>query len=1162
MSLNSQGRSSLQDSVLISSGISRWLLLVLAVLMLMAPIALAGPEEDTVHFDIQAQPVGTALLEFAQQAQVPILFPSGNLNGIKAKRLTGEYRLDEALKVLLTGTGIEASITANSGQIVVRMVPDTQNNDLLNQRGKDMATKESTPVKKSRNFLISALSAAISAVLAGAPGAADAQQQGADTDAIEEIAVTGSRIRQTSGFTTPTPVTAVTTDELQTFDPASSVAEQLDALPQFFQTQTAQRGGGTLFGDASGSFLNLRGMGKQRTLVLLDGSRIVPADRAGAVNVDNFPTALVRTVDVVTGGASAAYGADAMAGVVNFVLDREFEGFKVKASSGINEEGDGENVNFSFAGGRQIGERLHLIGSLEGRHVNDIVRDPDEAGKNFQRWGFVTNPDWFPGAPAGIPRQLTLPDVHSTVHTPGGLINQPGFSLNRFTFTPDGQDVRPFVLGDVVSLGGPGATQTQSGGPEAEIANQAFDSGLDGNEVEQRSGFIGLQYDVSENFKVFGQALLGRTESNSFGRRGLPHLQTNTWFGTVFAENAFLPDNVRQAMIDEGLSSIRIDKLGQLRGPDNNNWFDDRDNKDVARSWSASGGFDAVLPNGWDLRASFQHGDSKVTSAARKILRIDKFFLAMDAVVDPASGEIVCNIALQNPTPAQLKASVEGQLFASPLAVNGVPVDSPIGTDIIPSECVPINVFGDGNVSQAAADYVVSDEKKGVRSLNQEFAEMLLTGEVFDGFGAGPVSFAAGFTYRHESFAQFSLPLFAERGVANAPELGIRGIPQGFTGPGNRSLNQFSATGVASGSFDVWEVFSELNIPVWESASGGQRLALNGAYRSSDYSTSGRVGTWKVGGDIQVVNDLRIRVTRSRDVREPNFAEQFEAGGGGGTVIDPVFNDAIFSITSFNGFNPVLAPEEAKTITTGMVYQPTFAPWIEGFQVSADWYIINLSGAVGQLGAQRIVDDCFDFNIQELCSLITRDADTNIVLSVFNKNFNIGGAKTEGVDIEVQYSLEPDLFASQNESLTLRGFAGRLIENSTSTADGAKTDAVGGLNRPKWTANVTANYNVGPYGIQWQQRYYDSTLINVNWVEGVDVDDNTIASQSISNLALSYNREFGNGGNWRAVLNITNLFDREPPVVPSISQRGGSQTFSDNFDIFGRRYQLSLNMTF
>src|SRR5690606_35077104 len=152
---------------------------------------------------------------------------------------------------------------------------------------------------------------------------------------IEEVTVTGSRIERAVGFTSPVPVTAVTTEELTMLDPNTTLVDQLDALPQFFLTQSAQRGGGVLFGTAGGSYLNMRGMGDQRTLILIDGARTVPADRNSRVNIDNIPSALLQRVEVVTGGASAAYGADALAGVTNFILNREFEGLRFDVRTGM-----------------------------------------------------------------------------------------------------------------------------------------------------------------------------------------------------------------------------------------------------------------------------------------------------------------------------------------------------------------------------------------------------------------------------------------------------------------------------------------------------------------------------------------------------------------------------------------------------------------------------------------------------------------------------------------------------------------------------------------------------------------------------------------------------------------------------------------------------------
>jgi len=1006
---------------------------------------------------------------------------------------------------------------------------------------------------KARKLLASAVSAVLAA---GGAGAVFAQE-------VEEISVTGTRIRVTSGMSTPTPVTAMTVTELQSFQPASTVAEQLDTLPQFFQTQTAQRGGQTLFGDASGSYLNLRGMGKQRTLVLFDGSRVVPADRASSVNVDNFPTALVRSVDVVTGGASAAYGADALAGVVNFVLDREFEGLKINAGTGVTEVGDGANWNLSVAGGKSFGDRLNVIGSIDARRINEIYRQPHELD-NFQSWGFVTNPAWAPGAPAGVPRQITMPFVHSTVYTPAGLIDAPGSALDRYTFTGDGLGVRPFVRSAVSNVGGPGATNTQSGGIEGDIAMRAFDGGPNGNAVDQLSTFAAVKYDFTDNFSMFAQVMSGRTVSEQTGRRGNPHLQTNTWAGTVYIENPYLPDSVRNTMIAEGRTSFRIHKLGQLRGPGISNYYDNRGNEDTSKMLSGTVGFDFAFDNGWDLRGSYQRGTSTVLTNAYNIQRTDRFFLAMDAVRHPQTGAIMCNVTLQNPSKAQLAAAMQGVPVSTTTPPLTTFVDSPVGPGSI-ENCVPLNIFGHGNASQEAIDYLV-DDKFGRRRLGQHFAELLLTGELFDGIGAGPVSFASGLTYRKENFYQFAFEAGQnfpfERGMVNLPALGIRGIPNGFAGGGALELNQFSGTGQASGGFDVWEVFGELNVPLWESTSGEQKLGTNLAYRSSDYSLSGRVNSWKLGLDFTVFEDLRLRATKSRDVREPSLAEQFEIGGGGGSVNDPQFAGSFFAITALNANNPNLRPEIADTVTAGFVYQPSFAEWIDGLQMSVDWYKIDVSGAVGQLGPQRIVDGCYFDNNPQLCALVFRNATTGIIDRVMNQRLNIAAARTEGVDMELQYQLETNFFRDETETLTFRGLAGYLIENSDTPFQGTRQDQVGGLNRPEWTTVMTANYQVGPWGVRLQARYFDKTKINVAWVEGVDVDDNWTASQTVTNLGLSYSGETAAGGNWMATLNVNNLLDRDPPVVPSLSQRGGFQTVSPNYDIFGRRYQLSLNMNF
>lgn len=1005
---------------------------------------------------------------------------------------------------------------------------------------------------QQQRFRLSALALSITTAIMG-PAVLAAEAE------LEEIQVTGTRIRTTDGMVTPTPVTSVTTAEVSDFDPGTSISEQLDNLPQFLNTQTAQRGGATLFGDAGGSYLNLRNMGKQRTLVLFDGSRVVPADRASSVNVDNFPTALIRSVDVVTGGASAAYGADALAGVVNFVLDREFQGLKTSISTGVTEFGDGANWSFNVAGGTQIGERLNLIGSIESREVNQIYREAQDT-ENWNSVGFVINPAWSPGN-TSVPQRITAPRVHSATQNATGLINQPGFSLHRHTFTEDGQNVRRFIDGDIPARVGAGANGMQSGGPEAERAMRSFINGAQGAEVVQRSAFGAIKYELSDSTELFGQVMLGRTESNTHDRLGNLEMGQQ-YFVTAYIDNPYLPDVVRDAMIAEGRSSIQIQKIGQIRIPGQSNIADGRDDKNISQMWSASVGFDHDFENNWHLRGSWQYGESKLTTAGYGMLRIDRLAMAIDAVRDPVTGAIMCNVQRYNPTPEQLAASMQGRVVPT-TRIQDFPngtrsVDSPILNDNAIRDCVPINMFGLANVSEAGARYVNTD-KKGIRDLDQNFAELLLTGDLYEGWGPGAISFAAGLTYRDQWFNQFTTPIDGERGAANAPEIGIRGMSVGTTG-GNRSMHYFSATSWATGSFDVWEWFGEVNVPVWESGSGVQRLDTNFAFRQSDYSATGTIDSWKIGAEFQLLDGLRFRATRSRDVREPTFGEQFEAGGGGANINDPS-NNSSYTITANSGGNPNLRPEYADTITAGVVWAPTFAPWIDGLQVSADWYEIDVKDRVGSLGAQRIIDDCFQ-GVTELCQYIFR-GQNNVIERVLNVNLNVAAAVTSGVDLEMRYDMEPDFFSGETERLSMRLFAGYLGENSVQATPGALTrDDVGSQASPEWNATATLGYNVGPYGVRLVGRYLDSTLNNVLWVEGRDVDDNTVASQTIANLILSYSGETARGGNWVASFNVTNLFDRDPPIIPSQSQRGGQQTISNQYDAYGRRYQLTLNYNF
>lgn len=975
---------------------------------------------------------------------------------------------------------------------------------------------------------------------------------------LEEISVTGTRIRTTDGMATPTPVTSLTTVELMNFEPGGTVAEQLDALPQFFATGTAQRGGATLFGDGGGSYLDMRGLGRNRTLVLLDGSRVVPADKRGTVNVDNIPTALLQSVDVITGGASAAYGADALAGVTNFVLNREFEGLEVSVSTGMNEfNQDGKNYNLEVAGGLQISDRWNFIGSFQGRHIDRIYRQPSELDSDwFRRWGAITNPT------GSGPARIVVPWVAPTNQTPSGVISARGSALNGLQFSDDGQGIRPFILGDITSTGRGAST---SGGPEATRYSNATVSPLQGNGVDNRSGFAALQFQATDNLSIYGQALIGRTESFATSQVST-FAMSAPWTMTIYRENPYIPGfisatesvpgTVAGIMDAEGLSSFGLSKVGSYPGQlaPGQGEFD----RTVFTTESYTLGFNATLSNGWDLTGSWTTGESRKAGGQFRSLRVDREALARDAVIDPATGATVCNVQLVNPSEADLAASPVVQGLVS--SRTGAPLASPIGLDNTIRDCVPWNAMGTEGMSQAAWEYMHTD-KTNDSFVEQDFAELLLQGDAHEGWGYGPVSFAAGLTWREQGFSDAAAQVDVDTlgPPLNDPALGIRGIASAYGG-GTPNLHHFSTIPFLSGEYDVWEWFGELQVPIWESDDGNSALAGNVAFRRSDYSSSGEQDSWKAGIEWSVFEDLRFRATRSRDVREASFSERFGIQTGGTNIDDPFTGQMNVNVSFFRGGNPNLEAEEADTTVVGMVYEPSF---IEGLRMSVDWYEIDISGAVDSITEQQIVDQCFETGAANLCSLINRDAN-NVIVGVGAPFLNLSTSFAEGVDYEIAYNTELNFFDNAAENLSIRFLAGYLKDRYDQPPGGAPIDLVGSSIRPEVTANLTARYSVGPWSATWQQRYISDTLVNINWVEGVDVDVNTIPTYSFTNLSFRYDGDsLMGGGEWSAAFAINNAFDKNPPIVPGAFGRVGSQTGALNaYDEWGRRYQLTLEMSF
>jgi iron complex outermembrane receptor protein len=1048
-------------------------------------------------------------------------------------------------------------------------------------QGRRSSRARKTSISKGRKLhaqRMSALSLTIAAIVA-APGSRQALAQETSTGPVDIVMVTGTRVRATDGMAEPTPVTTLSIPELTSFEPGSTVAEQLDALPQFFNTGTAQRGGPSFFGDGGGSYLDMRGLGRDRTLVLFDGLRVPPADKRGQVNIDTLPTALVQSVDIVTGGASAAYGADALGGVTNFILNRQFEGMQLDATTGMNDfNNDGKNWKVSLAGGTAIGERFNLIGSIETRHVDEIERLPTELDSSwYQRWGYITNPDYSASDPAGTnPQRIILPYVASrSAHVNGLIVGggpfgvPPSSALAGMRFTDDGSALVPFDNGDVSD------GSSIAGGPEAQTAFRTLPGGPTGYEVDQINAFVSLSFDINDSFTLFSDLLLGDVETSNqslFEGAAL----NGPWSPRVFRENAYLPADVAAIMDTENRSSFLLNKNGSYPYEINIDNTGRSFNKFETEMFRV--GFDWDIDGNWAMRFSMQSGQTDKLTAEYGSNRVDRINLAIDAVevyndfrdldmdgvtdlvadADRGTGTIICNVQRYNPTPAELAATPAIQGVFSSRDPN-LPLASPIGLDNTISDCVPLNIMGHEGVSPAAAAYVMTP-KWGQSVVEQDFAELLVTGELVDGWGAGPVSLAAGVTYRDQSFTDGAFPVDVDElgPPFNAPELGIRGIASTWQG-GSPNLHQFSTVSLLSGQYDVWEWFGELNVPVWQSLSSDRRLGTSFAYRSSDYSSVGRVEAWKTGVDFQLARDVRFRATRSRDVREATFSERFDNSPGGGFVDEDFVEGGGTGamrvlVTATGAGNPNLKPEVADTTVYGFVYQPG---WAEGLRMSVDRYEVDIADAIETLSASDVVRKCAFEMV--LCDNVIRD-DNGVLSRVLQPYLNLDQAYVQGIDYEIDYSRDVNWTGMDNESFSVRLLAGRL-EHRINTVLGGLPDELAGARAgpteyPELTGNITATYRFGPWAVQLQERYIDSVTLNRDWIEGVDISDNSVQSKAWTNFVLRYSQELSTGGRWSMALNVQNLFDTDPPVIAGAA---GGQATSNLYDVFGRRYQVTFN---
>ncbi|MFO1502822.1 MAG: TonB-dependent receptor [Steroidobacteraceae bacterium] len=927
-------------------------------------------------------------------------------------------------------------------------------------------------------------------------GAAVAAEEEVGTD-IEEVVVTGSRIAR-SGFTAPTPVTFLGGEQMEQ-RAITNVGEALNELPLFralISPATQQAQGGNI----GARVLDLRGLGATRTLVLLDGKRFVPSTTQGTVDVNLIPSILVSRTEVVTGGASAAYGSDAVAGVVNFILDEKLAGLKTSAMFGTSMHSDAQEYNFSLAYGAPVASgRGHFIFG-------------GEFDKHEGMGDCYTRKDWCPNemlvgnsraGDGGLPASVRTGPNNTGNVSQDGLVNSGTLAIGGSTFLPRGITFNPdgtlrsYQYGRII---GNSTNPLFTVGGEGVYENGFLQGILLMPPVQRATGYSRFSFDFTDNLKGKLDVSYGQVKGTIVGS------EARDAAFSITNQNALRPAALVNYMTANGLSAVAVGRVfGDLGGSVN-------DSKNG--TFQAIASLEGRINDNWKWDGYYAYGHNSFRQDYTGNVVIARMRNAINAVALP-NGQIACAINADAST------------------ANDDPA------------CVPFNLFGRGNFSQAARGYVAPS---GFQAANtaQHVVAANVNGDLWQ-LPGGPLAVAAGLEHRNLSLD----------GAADA-------LSQA------NSFWSFNGKAI-NGSIKVTEGYLESVAPLVADAAFAKLLELNGAIRRTSYnrdspstsSSKANVTTWKLGTVWEPLQQVRLRATRSRDIRAPNIQELFgPVQSGRTTIIDPVNAGAQIQIDSLTGANPALQPEKADTWTAGIVLSPSWE-WSRGLKFSADWFKITVDGAIATLGAQTVVQRCAS-GATEFCPFVTRNS-SNVLTLVRDVLQNVNRQRTKGIDFEASWNTP---LASLG-SLDLRLLATHYLELSTRDTVGV-TDRVGqtgyragtttGL--PDWTLDGSATWSLAQLNLGLHARYISRGKLDALLVGPEDagyavtltnsVSSNRVAARTYIDLSATYKvtdqvEIFGA---------VNNLFDKDPPLAAS-AQGGTNQVY---FDPVGRYLKIGARM--
>ena len=951
---------------------------------------------------------------------------------------------------------------------------------------------------------------------------------------VEAVTVTGSRV--ISDITlSPTPLTVVTTEQLQATTP-TDLPDALNKLPDFVggASPRSQNNGQN---NNSGNTISLRNLGAIRTLVLFDGQRVAPSNRDGTVNVDALPQMLMSRVDVVTGGASAVYGSDAVAGVVNFILDKKFDGFKYDVNAGISKYGDAAEQKIGLAWGTDLfGGRGHYELALRLFQQDGIQMQQRPYGYNHNTWvqagsGTAANP--FVNVPYG---HLFNQGITGTITCGTGC------SLNSFTFNGAAQLV-PMTHG--IPTGTAGLESGGDGGFEDNIATL---------QSRQRQGefFNRFSYDITPDLNFYVQA--NWAESGDYSTWApLVISASSSRPNTFFTNNPYLSPDAQTRLTAAATAAGNFVKppvpfstnpsqgqplqTGPAVAPNTPFFTDPSYVPQIVNGQNAASQGDVYLTKGVDRNLGVTAGLTGKLSA----FDWDLFYSHQESRVevnDPT-----------NTNNARLLASLDAVIAPAGTKVNGVDVSGTIQcwTAIQPQYaslypgCVPMNVFNPSQgITQAAWNYVKQDTQW---ILTQQLDNIggSIHGSLFGlGLPAGEITGALSAEMRWRTYDLQS--------NANPTDFvnctGLRMCTQ--NGGAAPSLYTQNTNAPVSVNDNVWEMALEFNVPLLKDVPLAQNMDADIAGRYTDYSISGTAETWKIGVNDKMNDDIRVRGTMSFDLRAPNLNDLFAPT----SITSTGFNDLLTGVNSGTQLvtqgNATLTPEVAHTYTLGAVLTPEFLP---GFTTSLDYYVTHMTNAITNISyqsttVQNLCITSAPTYSSPYCLLATRpvapggagySAPANFPTQIRSSPLNSANIQMEGWNFELDYSFDwADVWSAIPGSMTLRHLTTYQPVLETQNLPGTPYSWT---SQPKVRMTSFINYSVGDWDLNIQNQWLSGVKKATGFVNQVYLAPR-ISSYDAMDVTIERRFDLW-GGSSSLYFNVQNIGNTRAPLAPSNASNPG-----------------------